>query len=112
MLNGVAATARTTALLVEGIDAQMRETKHRKRADLPKIYSQDLLNNLFRHPYTRIEYVQQELNVTRQTAARYLDTLAEHDFVEKHRAGKDNYFINTGLVRLLMNVSRRLKSME
>lgn len=42
---------------------------------------------------------------TRQTAARYLDTLAEHGFVDKHRAGKNNYFINTRLVRLLMAVS-------
>ena len=105
MLDGVAETARTTAVLVEGIGDQMRETKHRMRSELPKIYSQDLLNNLFRHPYTRIEYVQHDLNVTRQTAARYLDTLAENDFVEKHRAGKNNYFINVRLVRHLMNVS-------
>ena len=68
-------------------------------------YSQELLNNLFRHPYTRIEYVQKDLSVTRQTAARYLDTLASAGLVEKHRAGKHNYYINTRLVRLLMAVS-------
>ncbi|WP_420850976.1 hypothetical protein [Paracoccus aerius] len=83
----------------------MREAKHRLRSELPKIYSQDLLNNLFRHPYTRIDYVQNELAITRQTAARYLDTLTERGFVEKHRAGKSNYYINTPLVRLLMTVS-------
>lgn len=43
--------------------------------------------------------------MTRQTAARYFDTLVEHGFVEKHRAGKHNYFINTQLVRLLTTVS-------
>ena len=75
------------------------------RAELPKLYSQELLNNLFRHPYTRIDYVLNDLTVTRQTAARYLDTLAEHGFVEKHRAGKNNYYVNTSLVRLLMKVS-------
>lgn len=105
MLDAVAETAATTVHLVEGIGTQMRETKHRLRSELPKLYSQDLLNNLFRHPYTRIEYVQNELGVTRQTAARYLDTLAENGFVEKHRAGKNNYYINTALVRLLMKVS-------
>lgn len=105
MLDGVAETAVTTLQLVEGIGEQMRTTKHRMRSDLPKLYSQDLLNNLFRHPYTRIEYVQTELNITRQTAARYLDMLADNGFVEKHRAGKHNYFINTHLVRLLMTVS-------
>lgn len=105
MLDGVAETAVTTLHLVEGIGEQMRTAKHRMRSDLPKRYSQDLLNNLFRHPYTRIEYVQTELGITRQTAARYLDTLADNGFVEKHRAGKHNYFINTHLVRLLMTVS-------
>lgn len=105
MLNGVAETAKTTLWLVEGIGAQMHAAKHRMRADLPKIYSQELLNNLFRHPYTRIEYVQNDLSVTRQTAARYLDTLAENQFVEKHRAGKNNYYINTRLVQLFLTVS-------
>lgn len=105
MLDGVAETAATTLLLVEGIGAQMREAKHRMRSDLPKLYSQELLNNLFRHPYTRIDYVQSDLGVTRQTAARYLDTLSDHGFVEKHRAGKSNYYINVPLVRLLMTVS-------
>jgi Fic family protein len=105
MLDGVADTAVTTLQLVQGIGEQMRAAKHRMRKELPKLYSQELLNNLFRHPYTRIEYVQNELGVTRQTAARYLDILDENGFVDKHRAGKHNYFINTPLVRLLMNVS-------
>lgn len=105
MLDAVAETAATTVQLVEGIGRQMREAKHRLRAELPRLYSQDLLNNLFRHPYTRIEYVQNELGITRQTAARYLDTLADHGFVEKHRAGKSNYYINADLMRLLMQVS-------
>jgi Fic family protein len=105
MLEGVAQTARTTLRLVEGIGALMHEAKHRMRAEVPKLYSQELLNNLFRHPYTRIEYVQNDLKITRQTAARYLDTLAEHGFVDKQRAGKNNYFINTRLVGLLMAAS-------
>lgn len=105
MLEGVAETAKTTLQLVTGIGQLMQEAKHRMREDLPKLYSQELLNNLFRHPYTRIEYVQSDLGITRQTAARYLDSLAEHGFVDKHRAGKNNYYINTRLVRLLMAVS-------
>ena len=105
MLDGVADTSVTTLRLVQGIGEQMRAAKHRMRKELPKLYSQELLNNLFRHPYTRIEYVQNELGVTRQTAARYLDILDENGFVDKHRAGKHNYYINTPLVRLLMTVS-------
>lgn len=106
MLQAVAETARTTLALVEGIRSQMADVKHRMRSQLPKIYSQELLNNLFRHPYTRIEYVQKDLDLkARQTAAKYLETLAEHGFVEKHQAGRNNYYINTALVRLFFDVS-------
>jgi len=105
ILEGVAETAVTTLRLTQGIGDQMRTAKHRIRSELPRLYSQELLNNLFRHPYTRIEYVQTDLGVTRQTAARYLDMLADNGFVEKHRAGKHNYYINTQLVQLLMTVS-------
>ncbi len=105
MLDGVAETAVTTSTMVEGIGELMRSAKRRMRSEVPRLYSQDLLNNLFRHPYTRIEYVQKDLGVTRQTAARYLHRLAKAGFVEKHRAGRNNYFINTNLVRLLMTAS-------
>ncbi|PRD26438.1 UNVERIFIED_CONTAM: fic [Trichonephila clavipes] len=107
MLEAVAETSATTVEIVTGIRQQMADLKHRLRDDLPKIYSQELLNNLFRHPYTRIEYLQNDLDVSRQTAAKYLDTLAKHGFVEKHRSGKHNYFINVAraLVKLFLDVS-------
>jgi hypothetical protein len=34
-----------------------------------------------------------------------LDTLAEHGFVEKHRSGKYNHFINVALVKLFLDLS-------
>lgn len=105
MLDAVAETSVTTINLVTGIREQMVTVKHRMRNELPRLYSQELLNNLFRYPYTRIDYVQNDLDVTRQTAAKYLDTLAEHGFVEKHRSGKNNYFINVDLVHLFLEVS-------
>lgn len=105
MLRAVASTSRTTLELIDGVRGQMADYKHRIRGDLPKLYSQDLLNNLFRHPYTRIEFLQNDLGITRQTAARYLDQLAEAGFLQKHQAGRNNYYINTGLVALFMRVS-------
>lgn len=107
MLGAVAETSATTVEIVTGIRQQMADVKRRMRDQLPKIYRQELLNNLFRHPYTRIEYLQNDLGVSRQTAAKYLDALAEHGFVEKHRSGKSNYFINVDLVRLFLDVSGR-----
>ena len=105
MLDAVAETAQTTLALVEGIRSQMASVKKRLRDELPNLYSQDLLNNLFRHPYTRIEFVVKDLGVSRQTAAKYLDLLAERDFVAKHRSGRANYYVNEQLVRLFLDVS-------
>ncbi len=105
MLRAVARTARQTLELIEGIGLLMADYKNRLRLDPTIKYSQDLLNNLFRHPYTRIEFVQHELGVTRQTASRYLDQLAAAGFLEKHHQGRNNYYINVPLVALLMRMS-------
>lgn len=105
MLDAVSTTACTTLELVEGIRALMSDYKHRIRADLRSIYSQDLLNNLFRYPYTRIEHLQADLRVSRQTAAKYLDKLSDAGFVQKHQFGRNNYYINAPLVALFLRVS-------
>jgi Fic family protein len=85
----------------------MQDMKQTLRTEMPRLYSQDLLNNLFRHPYTRIEFIVGDLGVSRQTAARYLDELATRGLVEKVQVGRNNYFINTRLVRLFLDVSGR-----
>lgn len=105
MLNAVSETARQTLQLIDGMSALMAEYKTRLRAHDTIRYSQDLLNNLFRHPYTRIEFLQHDLAITRQTAAKYLDQLALAGFVEKHQLGRNNYYINTPLIDLLMKMS-------
>ena len=105
MLEAVEKTSRTTLALVEGIRKQMADVKQRMRTHLPKLYSQDLLNNLFRHPYTRIQFVRDDLSVTRQTAADYLEQLVEKGFLEKHKSGRSNYYVNTALVALFLQVS-------
>ena len=103
MLRGVAETAKETLATIEAMRDLMAEYKRRLRTDHTKIYSQDLLNNLFRHPYTRIEYVQTELGVSRPTATKYLDELAEGGLLNKHRIGRNNYYINQRLVALFVD---------
>jgi cell filamentation protein, protein adenylyltransferase len=106
MLDGVAVTSRQTIDTISRIRDMMLDYKQRIRAQFPKFYSQDLLNNLFRHPYTKIALLQRELSVSRLTATRYLDQLAAAGFLEKRRAGRDNYYLNTPLVELILNLTR------
>ena len=100
MIRGVEETSKATIGLIESIRNLMDSYEERIRKDLPKIYSHELLTNLFRHPYTKIEAVQDDLDVSRLTASKYLSALDEKGFVEKHRFGKYNYYINRPLVRI------------
>lgn len=105
MLEGVEQTSRQTTRLIQGMRDLMLKYKHKMKEDLPKIYSQDLLNNLFRHPYTKIDFVMEELQVTRNTAMKYLDELVQIGLLSKHKKWKDNYYMNDALFDLLLNVS-------
>ncbi|MBT9316994.1 Fic family protein [Leptothoe spongobia TAU-MAC 1115] len=105
ILTGVEETSQQTIVLVEEIKHLMLATKQKMRSELPRIYSQDLLNNLFRHPYTKIEFVMDELQVTRQTAAKYLDTLVSIGLLQKHRIAKGNFYLNAELYGLLLNAN-------
>lgn len=103
MLKGVEVTATQTIKLIQNIRIVIQEYKNKIREELPKIYSQDLLNNLFRHPYTKIEFIEKDLQVTRVTAAKYLEKLVEYNFLQKQKIGKSNYYINQPLFDLLQN---------
>ncbi len=105
MLRAVAETSIDTMNLIDGIRKLMADYKVLLRTAHASIYSQDLLNNLFRHPYTRIEYVQHDLGITRQTAARYLDRLAADGMLVKQQAGRNNYYVNAPLVALFLGES-------
>ena len=106
MLECVQVAALDARILVTQIRLLMMQFKNRMRDGLPKVYSQDLLNNLFRHPYTRIEFVQADLGVTRQTASRYLKLLADEGFVTEVKVGTGKYYVNHDLVKLFMGVSK------
>lgn len=112
MLEGIATTSRQTIQLITRIRDIMLDYKHRIREQFPSFYSQDLLNNLFRHPYTKISFLQRDLDVSRLTATRYLEKLVDAGFLEKHRRGRTNYYINTPLVELFVNLPRESKTDE
>jgi len=100
MINGVEQTAKETIDLIIKIRALMLDYKHRLRNNY-KFYSQELLNNLFKHPYTKIEFVVNDLGVSRLTAANYLNKLADDKMLRKDKLGTGNYYINEELFNLL-----------
>ncbi len=101
MLDGIEVTSREAIELVHSIRNLMHEYKHLIRSRYPRIYSQDLLNNIFKYPYTRIEFLESDLGVSRNTAIRYLDQLVGSGILSKQRVGRYTYFVNRELFRLL-----------
>ncbi len=104
ILEGVSLTSQSAIALISQIKQLLQKQKQLIRSRHPKIYSQDLLNNLFKNPYTKIQFLMQDLNVSRPTATRYLDTLDKAGVVKKARWGRESYYLNTGLIDLLFNI--------
>lgn len=105
MLAAVEATARETIVTIQAIKTLLLETKQSIRAGF-KFYSQDLINNLFSHPYTKIEFVQRDLGVSRITATRYLEALVSGGFLQKRKLGRSNYYVNLPLYSLLLTAEK------
>ncbi len=101
MLKGVEDTACSTISMIHSIRNLMQDYKHRIR-DSYKFYSQDLLNNLFCHPYTKIEFLENDLRISRQTAAKYLDTLTKDGFLVKEKIVNHNFYINKPLFEIFL----------
>lgn len=100
MLTAVENTATEAIGTIHAIKALLLDYKHRIRAQ-HRFYSQDLINNLFSHPYTKIEFIQDDLNVSRLTATKYLEALTADGFLHKRKIGRSNYYINLPLYGIL-----------
>ena len=101
MMQALEETARETSNTIRGVIKLMGEFKVVIKNQLPKIYSHELINNLFKHPYTKNEFVVEELNVHRNTASKYLEALVDIGLLVKHKIGKENYYLNEKLYDLL-----------
>src|SRR5882672_12817626 len=94
-------TASDTVNTIVAIRSALMDYKHRIRNQF-KFYSQDLINNLFTHPYTKIAFIERDLKVSRLTATKYLDALADQGFLPKQKIGRTNYYVNVVLNRILI----------
>lgn len=102
MLEAVEATARHTEGRVRAIRALMDEWVSRVRSELPKIYSRELVEIAFRHPYAKIRFLEDAGLATRQTASKHLQALSELGLLRTVRSGREVYFLNEALIRLLI----------
>ena len=101
MLDAVEKTSLETIELINNISELMIKTQDKISQDLPKIYSKDLVEILFMHPYTKIDFLVDRLNITRKTASKYLNEL---EYIKKKKniqIKNSKFFINIELFNLL-----------
>ena len=103
ILTAVEETSKESVKLIEAITKLIQETKIELRNKLPKLYSKDLLEVLFKHPYTKISFLVEELNINRKTASLHLRAIEEIGILESVKMGRDVYFINIRLFELLQH---------
>ncbi len=106
MLKGVETTAADTITLVKKIGEMMDDYKRIIRPEFGGKYNHELLNSLFYHPYTKIGHIEANMQVSRQTASRYLDKIVDLGLLKKEKMWKENYYINTRLMNLFIDFGK------
>lgn len=102
IVKGVKETAQLEIQFLQKYRELMQRYKREIRAQLPKLYSQDLLNRLFSYPYTKIDFLMKELKISRPTATKYLENLTNAGFLTRRKIGRSNFFINQPLLSLII----------
>ena len=103
ILKGIQETSKNTIDLIKMIQDEMELYRNKFREELPKVYSDELLDALFFEVYTKINYIESKCGVTRQTAASYLNQLVDKGLLDYEKVGRESIYKNTRLIDLLGN---------
>lgn len=112
ILKGIEVTSKETIILINGIAQLMAQYKAILKPVFGKTYKHELLNNLFFNPYTKIEFIERDMNVQRKTAAKYLDMIVDLKLLTKMKKGSSNYYINNALFELFLNQGKVVSEVE
>ena len=103
ILDGVEETATWTTAKIGAIRSLADTTIDYVRRKEPKIYSRELVDVIFEQPYCRIANLEAAGIAKRQTASKYLKTLADRGVLEERAAGREKLFIHPKLMQLLIS---------
>ena len=101
ILKGIQETSKNTIDLIKMIQDEMELYRNKFREELPKVYSDELLDALFFEVYTKTNYIESKCGVTRQTAASYLNQLVDKGLLDYEKVGRESIYKNTRLISLL-----------
>ena len=83
------------------ITITIEKTAEQIKKKLPKIYSKDLIDILFRLPYTKRQHLIDENIGNPKTVGNYLQKLEENGFLKSVKVGKEKLYLNQQLLKIL-----------
>lgn len=101
ILRGVEETCNWTTEKIKAIRELMEHTAEFTQTSLPKIYTWELVELLFRQPYCRINNLVDAGIAKRQTASVYLKQLCEIGILDEIKSGRENIFVHPKYIELL-----------
>ena len=102
ILDAIESTANETQKRVTNILAAMENAQQLIQEKAPKIYSKDLVEVIFEHPYSKVSFLEQKGIAKRQTAASYLKKLEEIGLLTSVQKWRETYYINNKLIKILI----------
>jgi len=100
MLDMVEKTAVRGLKQLNKITTTMDKTANEIKSKLPKIYSKDLIEILFRLPYTKRQHLVDEHIGNAKTVGNYLMALEEKGFLKSVKVGKEKLYLNDRLLNI------------
>ena len=101
IIKGIEQTSKQTIMHVKKIKNLMTHHKQIIKTKAPKLYSHELLNNLYKYPYTKVEFVAEDCGVSQSTALRKLSDLIKLNIVKQIKYGRESFYVNTELFNIL-----------
>jgi Fic family protein len=101
MLEGVQETCIWTTDKIRAIRELMQHTSQYVQAKLPKTYSWELVEALFKQPYCRIANLVDAGIAKRQTASVYLKQLCDIGVLKEVKSGRETLFVHPKYIELL-----------
>jgi Fic family protein len=101
VLQGVQETCNWTTDKIKAIRELMEHTAQYTQAQLPKTYSWELVEVLFKQPYCRIGNLVDAGIAKRQTASVYLKQLCDIGVLKEFRSGRETLFVHPKYIELL-----------
>lgn len=101
ILEGVEETCVWTTDKIKAIRELMVHTAKYVQQNLPKIYSWELVELLFKQPYCRIGNLVDTDIAKRQTASVYLKQLCDLGVLKEVKSGRENIFVHPKYIELL-----------